>query len=394
MLFVLYLFPALVDLLSGSFFFVATVRIAQSGASAVVVGAVLTVWGLCYTLASLLSGRLAHRASYIPMVLAACVLMCLASLACIILPSIGAIFALMAVFGVAVGFFFPPYQVFMKDVATGVERSLHVSAAEYTFAWSLGLAAGPFIAGFLWRTVGWQWVFALDALLALLTGAGTLLLARQGHHEAPATPLAADPAESAGKPDMARVGWLVGGALVLVLAAVRGLFPSAAVVARITESDQGIVLGTICLGQAAVAFVLSRGGSWMYSAAPLAAAGIVGVAGLALFGLARTTPAFAGTAFLLGLCSGFCLVYMLFHAIAHPERAGAYIGINESITGFTGVIGPLAGGAIAEGVGHSSAFLLLAACYAVAVVAQMLFHARVKASANLTRAPRAPRGTA
>ena len=142
------------------------------------------------------------------------------------------------------------------------------------------------------------------------------------------------------------------------------------------------MLAAICLGQAAVAFVLSRGGAWMYASAPLAAAGVVGIAGLALFGLSHTTPGFAGAAFLLGLCSGYCLVYMVFHAMAHPVRAGTYIGINESITGFAGIVGPLAGGAIAEGMGHSPAFLVLAGCYAVAVVAQTLFHARVAASAE------------
>jgi MFS family permease len=376
MLFVLYLFPALVDLLAGSFFFVASVRVAQSGASAVVVGAVLTVWGFCYTLTSLLSGRLANRASYIPMLLAACAVMALASLAFILVPGIAAMFAIMAILGIAVGFFYPPYQVFMRDVATGVERGLHVSAAEYTFAWSLGLAAGPFIAGFLWRTVGWQWVFALDAIIALLTGAGTWLLARRGYHAASEPHADVEPVSTANRPDMARVGWLAGGALILMLSAVRGLFPSAAVAARIPEAGQGIVLAAICLGQAAVAFVLSRGGAWMYASAPLAAAGVVGIAGLALFGLSHTTPGFAGAAFLLGLCSGYCLVYMIYHAMAHPERAGTYIGLNESITGFAGLIGPVAAGAIADGAGFSAAFLVLAACYAVAVIAQTLFHAR------------------
>ena len=113
----------------------------------------------------------------------------------------------------------------------------------------------------------------------------------------------------------------------------------------------------ICLGQAAVSFVLSRGGSWMYAGKPLAAAGIVGVAGLALFGLAHSTVAYAGAAFLLGLCSGFIFVYVAFHAMVHPERSGSYIGINEAIVGLSGILGPLAGGAIAVGTGHSIAFL-------------------------------------
>jgi MFS family permease len=186
MLFLLYLPPALVDLLVGSFFFVATVRMAQSGANAVVVGAVLTVWGISYMLTSLAAGRLARRLPPAAMVIAGCALMVVTCAAFVLVPSLAAIYAIMAVFGVAAGLFFPAYLVFTKDVANGVKRSLHVSAAEYTFAWSLGLAAGPFIAGFLWRTIGWQWVFALDALLAAVTGTVTLLLVRR--YATPASP--------------------------------------------------------------------------------------------------------------------------------------------------------------------------------------------------------------
>jgi len=149
MLFFLYLPPALVDLLLGSFFFVATVRMAQSGANAVVVSAVLTVWGISYMITSLAAGRLARRLPPAAMVIAGCSLMVATCAAFVFIPSLTAIYATMAVFGVAAGLFFPAYLVFTKDVANGVRRSLHVSAAEYTFAWSLGLAAGPFIAGFL-----------------------------------------------------------------------------------------------------------------------------------------------------------------------------------------------------------------------------------------------------
>ena len=376
MLFLLYLPPALVDLLVGSFFFVATVRMAQSGANAVVVSAVLTVWGLCYMLASLAAGRLVRRFPAVTMVIAGCALMVVSCAAFALVPSLPAIFAIMAVFGFAAGMFFPACQVFTKDVATGVQRSLHVSAAEYTFAWSLGLAVGPFIAGFLWRSVGWQWVFALDALLAAITGVVTLLVVRGGRR-AVATSPKNDLESAARRPDLARVGWLAAGSLLLALAAVRGLFPSAAVIGNISEADQGIVLAMICFGQAAVSFVLSRGGAWMYAGRPLAAAGVVGVAGLALFGLARSTVAFAGAAFLLGLCSGFIFVYIVFHAMVHPERSGSYFGINEAIVGLAGILGPLAGGAIAVALGHSVAFLLLAGAYAVALVVQMIVHARV-----------------
>jgi MFS family permease len=381
MLFLLYLAPALVDLLVGSYFFVATVRMAQSGANAVIVSAVLTVWGLCYMLTSIAAGRLARRLPPAALVIGGCALMVVTCAAFVLVPTLVAIYAIMAVFGVAAGLFFPAYLVFTKDVANGVRRSLHVSAAEYTFAWSLGLAAGPFIAGFLWRTIGWQWVFALDALLAALTVAITLLLVRRGHHAA--GPVRDPDVEGSERlPDLAKVGWLAAGTLLIALTAVRGLFPSAAVAREIPEADQGIVLAMICIGQAAVSFVLSRGGSWMYAGKPLAAAGAVGVAGLALFGLAHSTVAYAGAAFLLGLCSGFVFVYIAFHAMVHPERASTYIGINESIVGLTGILGPLAGGAVALATGTATAFLVLAAAYAAAVVVQTIVHARVAAAAR------------
>ena len=92
--------------------------------------------------------------------------------------------------------------------------------------------------------------------------------------------------------------------------------------------------------------------------------------------------AYAGAAFLLGLCSGFVFVYIAFHAMVHPERAGTYIGINEAIVGLTGILGPLAGGAIAVATGHATAFLVLAAAYAVALVVQTIVHARVTAAAR------------
>jgi MFS family permease len=375
MTFLVYVFPACIDLMVGSFFFVGTVRLAESGADAVAVSAVLTVWGLCYMLSSLLSGRVAGRRTYVPLALASCAAMSAAALAFIVVPSLSAIFVIIAFFGVAVAFFFPPYMIFMKDFTAGRARGLLVSTATYTFAWSLGLGAGPFIAGFLWSAAGWQWVFVLDAALALFAGAGTFLLSRGLSVAAPAG--APQPGEGADRPDMAWVGWVTCGVLLMALSGVRGLFPSTAVLRNVSKQDQGIVLALICLGQAVVSLVIRGHARWMYAVAPGALLGGTGVIALALFAGAGSAPVFMAGAFLLGLCSGLCFNYMTFHSLVHPSRAGRYIGINESVVGLTGIVGPLIGAGVARAAGHPGAYILLAALCALAFTAQALIHARL-----------------
>jgi hypothetical protein len=175
---------------------------------------------------------------------------------------------------------------------------------------------------------------------------------------------------------MAWVGWSTCGVLLLALAAVRGLFPSTAVLRAIAKSDQGIVLALICVGQAVSSLVIRRRASWMYAVAPVAAFGAAGVGALALFGVASGAPLFMVGAFLLGLCSGMCFNYMTFHSLAHPTRAGTNIGINEAVVGAAGIVGPLAGAGLAGAAGHAGAYLLLAGLAALAFAAQTLLHAR------------------
>ena len=53
-----------------------------------------------------------------------------------------------ACLGVAMAFFFVPFQVFMKDADQGGgEKSLTKAVALYTFSWSMGMGLGPFCVG-------------------------------------------------------------------------------------------------------------------------------------------------------------------------------------------------------------------------------------------------------
>jgi len=380
--FLLYLFAAAMDMLLGSFFFIASVRVAETGASAIAVGMVFTVWGLSYMVSAFLVGRAVTPSNSRPMQIGGCFGIAACATAFILAPGLGALYVIMTVLGIAVAFFFPPYMVFMKSVEGGDSGNLATSTALYTMAWSLGLGAGPFVAGALWSARGWQWVCALDALLALAALAGLLAFFRAVDRGKPA---AAAPVDTAGAearmPDLVWLAWVCTGASLIALAMVRGVFPATAHGLAVPKADQGIALALICVGQAAASLFLAFAGrTWYYRAGPVAGFGLVGVAGLALFGLAHSSAGFYAAAFCLGVYGGAAFIYMLFHALMHPSRAGRNVGVNEAVVGLTGIVGPVLAGVLSDHAGASVPYYAAAVFVAVALVFQVSVHLRMAKS--------------
>jgi len=381
--FLLYLFPALIDLLLGSFFFVSTVRIAESGGSALAVSTVITLWGVCYMIGSYAIGHMVTESNCRPLTVIGTAGITLCAAAFIVIPSLGALYLIMAVFGFAVALFFPPYMFHMKLVEQCGNRHMLPSVALYTMAWSLGLAAGPFVGGPVWSRWGWQWVIGLDAALGLVT-LGLLFVLFHYVDKARAArtaSAAAGPVEAVDtlkRPDLAWLAWMGSGTCMLAMAMVRGVFPTVAHSLSIPKADQGIALGLVCIGQALVAVALVRGRTWVYRAGPVAGFGAAGLAGLMLFGLARGSLVFYAAALCIGVYAGASFIYVAYHALVHPSRAGKYIGINEAIVGLTGIVGPALAGFIADSVGMSVPFYVAALLVALAVVFQTSVHMRVR----------------
>jgi predicted MFS family arabinose efflux permease len=295
----------------------------------------------------------------------------------ILAPRLEVLYVIMTVFGVAVAFFFPPYMVFMKGVEGDANRHIAGSTALYTLAWSLGLATGPFVAGAVWSWRGWEWVAGLDCLLALATMAGLLLFFRC---TAESRPQVTAPEEASGAetrvPDLAWLAWIGSGTCLLAMSMVRGVFPATAHGLSVPKADQGIALALICVGQAVAALGLVRGRTWLYRAGPVAAFGIVGLAGLVLFGLARSSVGFYAATFCFGIYAGAAYVYMAFHALVHPSRAGRNVGVNEAIVGLTGIVGPALAGVLADHISSPAPYYCAAGIVAVALAFQVSVHLR------------------
>ena len=392
--FLIYLFPAMMDMVVGSAFFVGPVRMAKSGASGTAVTSVITVWAVTYMVVCQLVGRLVTPRNAAWMLVGSSLSLTGCAGAFILIPQVEALYVLMALMGAATAFFFAPFQIFMKAVEQNRPQGLTRSIALYTFSWSTGMACGPFVAGYVLEMAGWQWCHAINAVLAVATAVGVLCLRHYAHDHsaAPAqTAEAEDPSrapadagsgrsepagEYASMPDLAWLGWVCAGVGCMIVMMVKPVVPLTGRELGIPEREQGTVLALLSVAQAIVGLCLVRSRTWMYRALPVGIFGLFGLSGMLLFGSADQVVTLYVGAICFGIYSGSFYFYFVFHSLVHPSRSERYIGANESLVGMVGILGPLAGGLLADYVSTSSTYLFAAALVGAAVLLQVVVHCR------------------
>lgn len=364
----IYVLPAIADMVVAQFFFINAVRLARLGASASVVANTITVWSLVYLGSCWFIGKHVTSANAGRLMVTAMTLMSAISLLFTAIPSITGVYALMALAGVSASLFFVPFQVFMKAVDGQDNKSVAYSAGLYTFAWSLGFACGPFVSGLLMDLgtaahPGWMFACWFAAGAAALTALGCavlkrLVLAAPGTPPRPGT--AAEPGggvDYTTKPDLAWLGWTAAGTGILVLSFIRGIFPVRAENAlHLTQSLQGVLFFLLSLVQGITGFFLRRSRLWMYGSGVVSVFGVAGVLGALALGLAHTPVMLGLGAILFGLYAGGFFFYLVFHALVHPEHSGRYVAINEVVVGVSSLVGAMLGGWIADRFGFGSLY--------------------------------------
>lgn len=375
---VVYSFPAAMDVVLSAALFVCMVRVAETHASAKAVAVFMPIWALVYMLSSLTAGHIVTRRNAARLLIAACIGTGALSVGFVLSPNLAAMYVLVAMLGVTTAFFFTPFQVFMKLVDAGRNKGISHSTGLYTFAWSSGYALGPFIAGYLWDRAGWQGCHIFNGIVTALIAVGVHLLK---HHADFATTACRDDsappprqAEYAAMPDLAWMAWVFGGAGCLVIALIRGVFPSSGAAYGIPKPEQGTILFTLSAMQAVVGLALSRSRGWMYRPGPVLAFGLFGVAGLALLYNARHPAMFLLGAGCFGVYSGSFFFYFVFHSLVHPTRSGRYVSINEAVVGMTSIAGPFLGGSVADRHGLPASYLAGLIIVVIAVAAQVRIH--------------------
>jgi MFS family permease len=388
----IYLLPALMDMVLALVLFVGTVRAAKMEGAATRVAFVLAVWSMIYIVACPLVGRLVTPRNAHRLVLAGCMLLALASGLLAAATGFVAMLILVGVVALSAALFFPPFQIFMKDVDSANGRSVAYSTGLYTFAWSTGFACGPLVSGFLMQNdfrgagggkeTGWRIAFLFGAAVCLAMSAVLVALLRSrgrtsdrhlGAPENEQTPTAVLPYAS--MPDLAWLGWIGAGAGFIALSVIRSVFPARAVnELKLPAGTLGVIFFGLSMTQALMGLALTRSRFWMYRPGPVAAFGAAGLLGILCFGLGGTPAVFLIAAVLFGIYSGAFCFYMVFHALVHPNRASHYVAVNETMVGLTGFLAPLAGGAMADAWGFRFPYLVLAGITLVATAIQIWVH--------------------
>ncbi|MCK5844642.1 MAG: MFS transporter [Victivallales bacterium] len=386
--FLIFLFPALADMLLGMAFFVASVRIAESDASAIAVTAVTAVWAVVYMIASQIIGRFASPANCARLIILGCAILAVASFSFVLFPSLNATYPIMILIAVGTALFFTPFQVFMKAVDKGDDGALPRSVGLYTFSWSMGMAAGPFIGAYIWDFFSWQTCYYTSAVFCAIIAIGVYMLK---HHAESDEALAADSSgdvdvsvtvsekeiDYSKMPDLAWLGWICSGIGCLTVTLLRSYLPSSATVMDIPRADQGILLGLLSASQAFTGLTLCRSRKWMYKALPTAMFALCGVIALFMFGMTDSFYVLSAAALLYGIYSGSFFFYLVFHAIVHPEHSTKYIGVNESVVGLSAIAGPLLAGVLADHIGIYTPYLISAVIVLLAMLFQFIAYRRI-----------------
>ncbi len=376
--FLIYLFPAMADVIIAATMFVCSNRLADAGRSRTEVAMVFAAWAAVYIASNQILLRLVTSRNAAAMLIVASLLFTATAGAFVLFEGILAIYTIMAVLAVASALFFLPFQVFMKAVEPDPHQGVVRSVAMYTFSWSLGFASGPFIAGFIYQWLGWPWCFAFTGLLGLLTAGGIHLLKHHAkyHHSEVAAPSQPAPGQSScnaedvnyhAMGDLAWLGWVVAGVGCLGIYSFLALLPSVGVEFAIPKSRIGSIIALLYVVQALVGLSFLRSRTWMFRPGPVVGFAVFGLVGLAGFGVSllpaingievltvplRTIVLYASVA-CYGVFSGSFFFGLVFHSLVHPHRSARYIAVNETVVGLCGVVGPVVAGVLADRFGFA-----------------------------------------
>lgn len=385
--FLIYFFPAIMDMLFGTVFFVCPMRLAASGASATLASGIIVAWAVPYIITNHFLGRWVTTRNAEKMLLWSSLALAVDALCFIIFPAPMLQYLWTVVTGVGGAFFFAPFQTFMKGFESGSAGVVR-STGLYTFSWSFGLACGPFISGPLWEKFGWQYCHLLNVLIGIICFAGIYLLGKMRHsaHKHGDTAGAAQELSAyAHMRDLVWLGWIGSGVGCFVVSIIRGVFPKTATEYGVAVAGSGLALALVSFSQSFTGLIFCFSRTWMYKPLPVGLLGGCGVISSLLFGFGSTTLSYCIAAILFGIYSGGFFFYLVFHALVHPSKSAHYISINEMVVGLGGICGPVVGGILSDKIGLGMPYYFSAVLIAGAVLLQVIVHSQKDDAKNYGR---------
>jgi len=367
-----YVVPVMMNFVFGAVLFITVQRFTDAGAGNLLTAMPLAAWALIYGVLNPCIGRIANGRNAVYFIMASGIATIIAALGFIFFTALYAQFIWMTLIGVAFACYCVPFQIFAKRLESGgrcdTANAVTKAAGRYTAAWSMGLAFGQLIFGFLSAGTG----FSLCMIIGGFMSAGIWLVSRK----LPGEPVVQPDTETSDAieerrpalPDLARVGWIVGGIGTFAINQLRTQLQPLGSECGFDARSLAIMLFCVSFVQGITAFILSFTASrWQFRKLPALLTGIAGIAALLIFGNRNFADGFFAAAVIFGIYSGCFYFYFVFYSLSHPEKSGLYAGINEAVVSINSIAAPLLGGWLG-GIKTTWPFLLAAAAVTLATV--------------------------
>ncbi|MBT4502321.1 MAG: MFS transporter [Gemmatimonadetes bacterium] len=330
-------------------------------------GAISATSALTYALGCFVGGNLTDRIGYRRFMIVASLGIALVCVSYLAVDQLWQLFALAGLTGAMMSGFWPPLQAWL---GVGKDRGqLLQVVGRFNVCWSLGILIGPVLGGTLYA-VDPSRVFTLAAALMGMIFVFVLRL--------PVREEAATERKEVGRPGslaLARrflpVAWIANFATFFATGTVRSLFPKLATDLGIDPALLGKLLGLIGLMQVIFFFFIARTDRWQFKLAPLIGIQLMAVVGLGILTLGSSQIYFAFGLLCQGALIGTTFTSSAFYSLHAEGPGGKRTGIHEGLIGSGMLVGPLAGGLMAEHVGPRAPYLLAIGVLFCAIVVEI-----------------------
>ncbi|MBR7155718.1 MAG: hypothetical protein IKD22_02680 [Lentisphaeria bacterium] len=350
-----YIIPVMLNFVFGTILFIVVQRLSEAGVNEFIKGLPLTIWAGVYGALNVVIGKLVTVKNAHRFIMFAGMLVCLCALGIILVPAQNMLFVWMALVGAAFACYCVPFQLFAKGLesSSGSSSSLAAvskTAGRYTASWSIGLACGPLVSGFS-VTGGLYTCMATGLLIALGISFAAAHMPAAESGAADDNSQAADsdiPAKKSAIPDLALLGWIVGGIGTFGISHIRTRLQPLGLANGLSAQALATMLFSVSAVQSLTAFALSLiSVRWQFRRLPALLAGGIGVLTLLVFSRAELANYFYFAAAAYGIYTGVFYYYFVFYSLSHPTRASIYTGINEAVVSCNSIISPIIGGFMA-----------------------------------------------
>lgn len=363
---ILYAVSLLMDLSVAGLMFAISRRAAELGASAGALGLLGASWPVPYIIASLISGRLSDRLGRRNIALIGSVAACLITFGCARTTNIPLLIGLTAIFGLGIGFFWPPVIAWISDGPRGA--ALHTRLTRFGVAWNIGLLLGFALTGWVFR----RWpqlafdipTFGLIAIIILL-----LLPARPHHTEEENT---FDlPAVPAGR-GFRKTAWMANFGVRLANAGVAAIFPQLATRLDIAADAHGGLLAVINATSMLMIAAMQVWTFWHTRLWPLwLAQGICALAAVAI-GFGNSMGIFLAAFAVIGVVAGYSYQASIFFTLQEMTEKGKGSGLHEAFLAGGLLTGPLLAGWAGNAFGLRAPYFVCAAAMLVIIAVQVV----------------------